>query len=64
MPEIAAEIILDDEIALVDGGDERKLVHVLQHRAILVVHDVPSAVAPGEPGDAGEVTTLRDFLDR
>ena len=30
--QIADEIILDPEVALIDLGDEGQLVHVLQHR--------------------------------
>ena len=37
--QIADEIILDLEVALVDLGDERQLVHVLEHRPRPVVHD-------------------------
>src|SRR4029450_2915298 len=63
MQQIADEIILDDEIALVHRRDERQLVHVLQHRAVLVVYDGAVAVAPGEPGDAVEVASFGDLLD-
>ena len=63
VPQIAAEIILDDEIAFVDRRDERKLVHVLQYRAVGVVDDDAISVAPGEPGDAREVAPLGHILD-
>ena len=39
MLQIADEIILDPEVALVDLGDERQLVHVLEDRALPVVDD-------------------------
>ncbi len=58
-----AEIILDHEIALVDRRDEGQVVHVLQHRAVLVVHDNAVGVAPRQAGDAGEATPLGNFFD-
>src|SRR5262245_12776616 len=61
--EIAAEIVLDHEVALVDRRDEGELVHVLKNGALLVVHDGAVALAPREPRDAGEVATFRDLLD-
>src|SRR5215472_17057320 len=63
MLQIAAEIILNDEIKLVDLPNQWKIVHVLQHRAVLVVHDDAVSVEPREPGDAGEVTPLGNFFD-
>src|SRR6185437_9126034 len=45
--QIADEIVLDPQVALVDLGDERKLVHVLKDGAVLVVDDRARAVAEG-----------------
>src|SRR5262249_60733165 len=61
--EIAAEIILDHQVALINWRDEGQLVHVLEDGAVLVVHDDAVGVAPGEPGDAPEVAPLRHLLD-
>ena len=63
MFQIAAEIVLDDEVALVNRRDEGQLVHVLEDGAVLVVHDDAGGVAPGEPADSGEVAPLRHLLD-
>ena len=51
------------QVALVDLGHERQLVHVLEHRAVLVVHDLAGRVALGNAVDRGEVAALGDFLD-
>ena len=61
--EIAAEIILDHEVALVDRRDERQVVHVVQDFALVVVHDAAVGVAVGQARDAGEVAALGDLLD-
>ena len=37
--QVADEVVLDPQVALVDLGHERQLVHVLQDRAVLVVLD-------------------------
>src|SRR5262249_14941802 len=42
--EVAAEIVLDDQIALIDRGDERQVVHALEDRAVVVMDD--GAVGP------------------
>src|SRR5260370_2362296 len=63
MFKIAAEIVLDDEVALVNRRDEWQFVHVLEDGAVLVVHDDAGGVAPGEPADAAEVAPLRYLLD-
>src|SRR5262249_56857222 len=63
MLQIAAEIILDDEIALVDRRDEGQIVHVLQYRAVFVMHEDAISVAPREPSDAVEVATLGNIFD-
>ena len=43
MPQVADEVVLDLEIALVDRRDERQLVHVVQHGAVGVVDDAAVA---------------------
>ena len=63
MQQIADEIILDAQVALVDLGDERQLVHVLEDRAILVVHDPAGVVAIRNAIDRGPVASLGNFLD-
>src|SRR5262249_60034674 len=35
MLQVAAEVVLDDEVALVDRRDERQLIHVLENGALL-----------------------------
>ena len=42
--EIAAEIILDDEVALIDRRHEGKLVHVLEDRSLGLCTMTPSAL--------------------
>ena len=64
MLQIADEVILDPQVALVDLGDEGQLVHVLEHRALPVVHDRAVGAAIAEPVDVGERAALGDFLDR
>ena len=61
--QITAEIILDGEIALVDRGDERQFIHVVQDRPLLVVDDAARSIAVGQPLDAGEVAALGHLLD-
>jgi hypothetical protein len=62
--QIADEIILDLEIALVDLGHEGQPVHVLQHRPRRIMDDDAVLVAIAEPVDIGESAALGDFLDR
>src|SRR6266852_2861475 len=62
--QIADEIILDLEIAPVDLGHERQLVHILEHRPGPVVGDRPTAIAIAQPVDIGESAALGDLLDR
>ena len=63
VPQIADEIVLDLEIALVDRRDERQLVHVVQDGALGVVDDAAVALAIRQAGDAAEVAALRHLLD-
>ncbi len=63
MLEVADEIILDGQIALVDRRDERQLVHVLQNGAWGIVPDRAGGVAIGQSGDAVPVPSLGDFPD-
>ena len=62
--EIADEIVLDLEVALVDLADERQLVHVLQHRTLRIVDDHALGVPVAHAVNARERPTVRDFLDR
>src|SRR5262249_3747529 len=61
--EVAAEIILDDQVALVDRRDERELVHILEDGAILVVHHATVSSPIAEPGDSAEPSAFRQLLD-
>src|SRR3954454_13266003 len=61
--QIADEIVFDDEVTLVDRCDEGQCVHVLEDRAVLVVHDGTVGIAPGQPGNAGEIAALGHVLD-
>ena len=63
MLEIAAEIILDHEVALVDRCDEGQRIHVLEDRALVVVHDGAVAPTPRQAGDAREIAAFGDLLD-
>src|SRR5262249_12065818 len=62
MEEIAAEIILDDEIALVDRGYERQRIHALERRPVLVVHDRAVSAAPAQARDPREFAPFGHFL--
>ncbi len=64
MLEIADEIILDPEIALVDFGDERQLIHVFKDRALAVMHDSAARVAIAQTVDPIPGAAFGDFLDR
>ena len=64
VPQIADEVVLDLEVALVDRRDERQLVHVVQQRALVVVDDAAVVPAIRQTGDAAEVAALGDLLDR
>ena len=61
MHQVADEVVLDAQVALVDIGHEWQLVHVLQDRAILVVHDATGAIAVGDAVDAA-IAALGDLL--
>ena len=63
MLEIADEIILDFQVALVDRRDERQVVHVLDDGARRVVADRAIGVAIGQPGDGAEFPAFGDFPD-
>src|SRR5262249_39999306 len=64
LPQIPAKIVLNDEVALVDGGNERQIIHTLQDGTILVMHDSAVGPPPRKSGDASQIATFRDFLDR
>src|SRR5690349_20480884 len=61
--QIADEVILDLEVALVDLADEGQLVHVLEDGALGIVHDGAGIIAIAEAVDAVEAAPLGDFLD-
>ena len=64
MQQIADEVVLDAQVALVDLGDERQRVHVLEDRAVLVVHDPARTVAIRDAVDRRPVAALGDLLHR
>ena len=45
--EVAAEVLVDIEVALVDGRDERQVVHVFEDRAVRRVLDLAISVPIG-----------------
>src|SRR5579862_3629607 len=63
MLQIADEVVLHHQVALVDRRDPGKAVHVVQDRAILVVHDDALIVAERQPLDRGLVVAVGDLLD-
>jgi len=64
MLEIADEIILDPEVALVDRRHERQRVHILQNRPRLVVNDASIGISIRQAGNPIPVAALGDLLDR
>ena len=62
MQEIADEIILDPEVALVDLGDPGKGVHVLDDGALGIVHHLATALV-AHPVDLAERAPFSDLLD-
>src|SRR5438105_14138928 len=63
MQQIAAEIILDGEIALVDRRHPGKRIHVLENFPVLVVNDGPLWVAVGKPLDVAPRPAVGDLPD-
>ncbi len=63
MQQIAAVIVLDGEIALVDRRHPGKSIHVLENFAVFVVNDDALAVAVGKPFDVAPGPAVGDFLD-
>ena len=61
--EVPAEIVLDLQVALVDGRDEGQLVHVLEDAAVGVADDHAFPVAVGDAVDLGPVAAVRHLLD-
>jgi hypothetical protein len=61
--EVADEIVLDDEVALVNRRDERKLVHVEEDGAIRVVRDAAVGRTIGQPGNAAQLASFGHLLD-
>src|SRR5579875_2751997 len=64
MLQIADEVVLDLQVALIDLGDERQLIHVLKGRALAIVDDVARGVAIAEAVDSVPRLAVGNFLDR
>ncbi len=64
MLQIADEVILDPQIALVDFGDEGQAVHVLENSPVVVVGNPAVRAAETYTVDRIERSALGDFLDR
>src|SRR5437899_6464310 len=62
MQEVADEVLLDHQVALVDVHDERQRVHVLERRPLRRALEV-SVRAIAEPRHLRERPSLGDFLD-
>ncbi len=62
--EIAAEVFVDVEVALVDRRHERQQVHVVKDLAIVVANDDAFLVAIGDAFHVRPVAAVGDFLDR
>ena len=62
--EIADEILVDVEVALVDRRDERQVVHVGQRRSRLRLLNDAVLVAIAEAGDVGERLAFGDLAHR
>ncbi len=61
--EIADEVVLHRQVALVDRRHEGQAVHVVHDRPILVVHDDAAGVAIRQALDAGPIAAFGDLLD-
>ena len=61
--EVPAEVVLDLQVALVDGRDEGQFVHVLEDAAIGIADDHAFPVAIGDAVDLGPVAAVSHFLD-
>ncbi len=58
MQQVPDEVVLDDEVALVDVGDERQAVHVLEDGPLRVVDD-PAVADEADAGDRRRRACLR-----
>src|SRR5256885_14284511 len=63
MLEVADEVILDLEVALIDLGDEGQLVHVLEDGAVPIMGDRAGDIAIGNPVDFVEGEPVGNLLD-
>ncbi len=63
MLQIADEVLLHLQVALVDRGDPRQVVHLLQDRTIRIVGDRALGVAPAEARDLRPGDVVGDVLD-
>ena len=63
MLQIADKILLPVQITLIHLRDEGQLVHILQHRAVLIMHDHAGIIPPAQPLDGREVHPRRHILD-
>ena len=64
MLKVAAEVVLSLEVALIDGSDERQLIHVLKNRPSLVVHDSTVGQPIAQTENRLERNALRDVATR
>ena len=63
MLQVSDEVVVDIEVAFVDGRDERQQVHVLQDRALVIVDDDSGRIAVGQAGDLTPRPLVRHLLD-
>src|SRR6185437_8836064 len=63
MLQVADKIILDLQIALVDGRDERQPVHVRELGARRIMPDNTVRTAVGQTRDVAPILPFRNFLD-
>ncbi len=63
MLQVADEVVLDGQVALIDRGDERQIVHALEHRPVRVVGDGAAGVAVAQTRDRRPGPVLGHFLD-
>src|ERR1700692_967718 len=54
MFQVTDEIVFDLQVALVNGRDERQLVHVLENRPGFIVHDPAIGLTKAQAGNRGQ----------
>src|ERR1700674_5389973 len=60
MYKVTDEIVFDLQVALINGRDERQLVHVLENRPGFVVHDAAIGLAKAQARNGCKRQTLCD----